>query len=170
MVNFATPVVKSRHTTMIDKVVAPLAYMVYDDIIPRENTMDMTIEVAVGYDDNGESIMETLPAKFIVCPECEGHGVVLNPSMAGHCYTQEDFNEAFDDEDDRAEYFKRGGKYDVQCPHCKGKNVVLVVDYLNFTTTEQRTAWNNHLIWQNELWRGEREDEMTMRGESGQWG
>ena len=28
----------------------------------------------------------------------------------------------------REEYFKRGGIYDVQCPTCKGKNVMAVVD------------------------------------------
>ena len=53
----------------------------------------MEIEVAVGYDDNGESIMETLPAKFIICPECEGHGSVLNPSMRNHAYSREEFDE-----------------------------------------------------------------------------
>jgi len=27
------------------------------------------------------------PAKFIVCPECEGHGTIMNISMGGHAYT-----------------------------------------------------------------------------------
>lgn len=169
MVNFATPVGKSRHTSIVCEVVAPLAYMVYDGIIPREKTMGQTIEVAVGYDDNGESIMETLPAKFIVCPECEGHGYVLNESMRHYCYGAAEFHDAFDDEDDRAEYFKRGGKYDVQCPHCKGKNVVLDIDAAACVTNEQKDIVKAHSIWQHELWKGDMEDRMTMRGESGIW-
>jgi len=130
--------------------------------------MGQTIEVAIGYDDNGESIMETLPAKFIVCPECEGHGTIMNISMGGHAYTQEEFNKQFDDEDS-AEYFKRGGKYDVQCPHCKGKNVVLDIDAEACVTNEQKDIVKAYVIWQHELWKGEMEDRMTMRGESGQW-
>lgn len=129
----------------------------------------MEIEVAVGYDDNGESIMKTLPAKFIVCPECEGHGFVLNPSMAGHCYTQDEFNDAFADEDDRAAYFTRGGKYDVECPNCRGKNVVTVVDAEACVTNEQKDIAKAYSIWQDELWQGFMNDERTMRGESGQW-
>lgn len=131
--------------------------------------MGMTIKVAIGYDDNGESIMETLPAKFIVCPECEGHGTVLNPSMRNHCYTQEEFNETFDDDEDRAAYFQRGGKYDVQCPNCKGKNVVMVVDEDACTSDEQKRILNDYERWSNELWQSNIEDQRTMRGECGIW-
>lgn len=127
----------------------------------------MEIEVAVGYDDDDEIIMKTLPAKFIVCKNCDGHGFVLNPSIARHCYTQDEFNDTFHDEDDRAEYFKRGGKYDVQCPTCKGKNVVKVVDDDACVTDEQKAVLKAHEKWINGLWRGWEEDRMTMRGESG---
>lgn len=127
----------------------------------------MEIEVAVGYDDNDESIMATLPAKFIVCPECEGHGTVLNPSMRGHCYTQEEFNDTFDDEDDRAEFFKRGGRYDVQCPNCKGKNVVLVVDDDACVTAEQKDLLNKHNDWYNHMCYEQESDRRTMLMESG---
>lgn len=127
----------------------------------------MQIEVEVGYDDNGESIMKTLPAKFVVCGNCNGHGTVVIAGMRGYCYTQDEFNDAFDDEDDRAAYFKRGGKYDVQCPTCKGKNVVKVVDDDACVTDEQKAVLKAHEKWSNGLWRSWEEDRMTMRGESG---
>jgi predicted methyltransferase len=129
----------------------------------------LKIEVGVGYNDNGEIIKETLPAKFIVCQNCEGHGSVLNESMRGHCYTQDEFADAFDDEDDRVEYFKRGGKYDVQCPLCKGKNVVLVIadDQL---TEEQKEISRVNEAFEMELHMDAYYDAMTMRGESGIYG
>ncbi len=132
--------------------------------------MGMTIKVAIGYDDNGESIMETLPAKFIVCPMCEGHGTVLNPSMRNHCYSFDEFNETFHDDEDRAAYFQRGSKYDVQCPNCKGKNVVLVVDEDACASNEyQQNMLKAHAAWQDELWQSNIEDTKTMRGECGIW-
>jgi len=63
-----------------------------------------------------------------VCPRCEGHGTHLTPSIGNHAYTMEEFNETFWEEEDRAEYFKRGGIYDVICEECKGANVVDVMD------------------------------------------
>jgi RecJ-like exonuclease len=77
--------------------------------------------------DDGEEGHE-LPAKFEVCPCCQGHGTHLAASLGGYAYTQEEFYESFSDEVDRAEYFKRGGIYDVLCEECRGRNVVLVVD------------------------------------------
>lgn len=68
-----------------------------------------------------------LPSTKEVCPDCEGEGFVLNESMRHHAYTSEEFEEEFDEEG-RAQYFRRGGIYDVQCPTCQGKNVVDVVD------------------------------------------
>ncbi len=78
-------------------------------------------------DDDGERVV-TLPVKMEVCSRCEGHGYHLTPSIGEHAYSQEEFYEAFDDEEDRAEYFRRGGIYDVRCYDCKGANVVPVVD------------------------------------------
>ena len=128
----------------------------------------MEIEVGVGYDDNGEIIKKSLPAKFIVCQNCEGHGTVLNPSMAGHCYTQDEFNDAFDDEDDRAAYFTRGGKYDVQCQLCKGKNVVLVIANDDELTDEQKEISRANEAFEMGQHMDAYYDAMTMRGESGQ--
>ena len=79
------------------------------------------------YTDNGTEVELTLPGKFEVCDRCEGHGTHLNPSIGEHAYTPEEFAESFDDEE-RAEYFRHGGMYDVQCEECHGQRVVLVVD------------------------------------------
>lgn len=63
--------------------------------------------------------------------------------MRGHGYTHEEFNEAFDDEE-RVEYFKRGGRYDVVCERCKGKNVVDEVEEARLTP-EQRVHYEAYL-------------------------
>lgn len=66
-----------------------------------------------------------VPGKYCVCPECEGTGYTLCDGMKGHAYTQEEFDEAFDEEA-KEQYFTRGGIYDQPCKTCKGKNVVMV--------------------------------------------
>jgi len=69
-----------------------------------------------------------LPGRFEVCPRCEGHGTHLTPSIGEHAYSAEEFNETFWEPEDRAEYFRRGGMYDVDCETCRGKRVILVPD------------------------------------------
>lgn len=92
--------------------------------------MSDTIEVKFERDnEDGETIDEvvyTFPAKNEVCWDCEGHGYVLTPGMRDYAYTSSD--EEMHDPEFREEYFKRGGIYDVQCPTCKGRNVVPAVD------------------------------------------
>lgn len=79
-------------------------------------------------DDDGNEIESKLPARFEMCNRCEGHGTILNPSIGNHAYTSEEFYESFPDEEDREQYFKRGGIYDIACPKCNGEKVVKVVD------------------------------------------
>ena len=96
--------------------------------------------------DDGDEIEVKLPAKKEVCPRCEGHGTHLTPSIGEHAYSAEEFYEAFSEEEDRAEYFKRGGIYDVTCHECKGQNVIDVVDEDACTSDEQKAhlaAWEN---------------------------
>ncbi len=97
--------------------------------------MKQTIEIKSS-DDRGNEITHTLPARFVVCSKCEGHGTHLNPSIGEHAYTSEEFDEAFSDDEQRAEYFKRGGIYDVPCQQCEGKRVVLEVDRAACVTPE----------------------------------
>lgn len=69
-----------------------------------------------------------VPARFQVCQACDGEGRVLNPSIASHAYSLDDFREAFDEE--AAEEYLRGGagRYGVECSACRGLRVVLVPD------------------------------------------
>jgi len=85
-------------------------------------------------DDQGEEVTHELPAVMEVCGRCDGHGTHLNPNIGQHAYTPEEFRESFDDEE-AAEYFKRGGIYDVTCEECGGRNVVPVVDRDNADKT-----------------------------------
>lgn len=78
-------------------------------------------------DDNGDEITVELPSKFVVCPNCEGHGTHLNNSMRNHAYSLEEFEYEFDEEE-KEHYFRRGGMYDVVCEACGGNRVVSIVD------------------------------------------
>ena len=87
----------------------------------------MKVKMAVPCENgDGERIL-SLPGHHEVCPRCEGRGTHLNPSIGEHAYTPKEFAESFD-EDQAAEYFSRGGIYDVTCCECEGKRVVAVLD------------------------------------------
>jgi RecJ-like exonuclease len=118
----------------------------------------MTITISIAGDD--EEIEHELPSKNEVCSECSGEGYVLCEGMRGHAYSAEEFNEAFYDDEDKAEYFRRGGKYDVTCHVCKGKNVVPVVDE-NQLTKEQKEIYKVYL----EQEESRQEDEANYRAE-----
>jgi hypothetical protein len=79
------------------------------------------------YKDDVEEL-HYLPGKYAICENCSGHGYVLNPNIGNHCYSMEEFNEAFSEPEDKEQYFKRGGIYDVECPHCQGQGKAVVVD------------------------------------------
>lgn len=113
-----------------------------------------------------DDIKVMLPACFEVCDDCEGHGTVLNATMRGHGYTTQEFNEAFDDED-REQYFRRGGKYDVVCPTCVGNRVVPAVDEANLTVA-QRAEYEQVQMTESLRARARDEDERTMRAERGE--
>lgn len=123
------------------------------------------ITIKVLDEDDNETEHE-LPSKMEVCDECEGEGFVLCEGMRGHAYSQEEFDESFSDDEDREHYFRRGGKYDVSCPSCKGKNVVPVVDEgkLNAEQKIVFAAWQKQEE-QKAQW--DREDRATMRMECG---
>lgn len=87
----------------------------------------MTTKTVSYLTEDGEEVEVDLPAKNEVCDRCEGHGTHLNPSIGEYGYSREEFEESFDEEE-REEYFKRGGRYDVICEVCHGKNVVLLID------------------------------------------
>jgi hypothetical protein len=124
------------------------------------------LECCYSHPESQDDVKVLLPARFEVCDDCEGHGTVLNESMRSHCYTTDEFNEVFDD-DDREHYFRHGGKYDVVCPTCAGKRVVPALDEANLTVA-QRAAYEQVQETERRRARDRADDERTMRAESGQ--
>jgi hypothetical protein len=118
------------------------------------------------YDDNGDELTAELPSHMMVCDRCQGHGTHLNPSIGEYAYSREEFEESFDEEE-RGEYFRRGGRYDVQCETCKGLRVVEVVDQRACRTPEQKADFKAYTDYLEEKGRSEAEDRATMRGEMG---
>jgi hypothetical protein len=67
-----------------------------------------------------------LPAKYVVCGKCRGHGRHLNDTIRTHAYSEEDMRE---DPEFFEEYRKGGfGTYGVECTECQGEKVVKAVD------------------------------------------
>lgn len=102
----------------------------------------------------------SLPAKFAVCDDCEGEGKHMRSSMRDIAYTPEEFHESFSEEEQDL-YF--GGGYDVTCESCKGKRVVLAVDY-EACNTEEKELYSQYLDYleEREMFRMERESERRM--------
>jgi hypothetical protein len=119
--------------------------------------------------DLGDECEEELPCKREVCPRCEGLGTHLNPAIGQHAYSQEEFDREFDDEE-REQYFKRGGIYDVQCQECRGEKVVDVIDEEACRTEEQKRILREYREGEEDRARMDAEDRATYRMESGGYG
>lgn len=119
------------------------------------------MKIAIENDD-GKEIALDLPSRKVVCDDCEGEGFVLCPGMRGHAYSASEFAESFD-EDEAAEYFRRGGRYDVKCPKCHGANVVDAVN-LAVCNAAQRAHYERFLAQEREYaaWEREAEAERAM--------
>lgn len=125
----------------------------------RQGMMELTYE-----NDDGDEVVIEVPSKMEVCDDCEGHGTVLNESMRNYAYTSED--EEFHDPEFREEYFKRGGIYDVQCPTCKGKNVVEVPDEEAINRNEKLKAdFEKYSEWKDDRDQADAEYEAICRSE-----
>lgn len=123
------------------------------------DTIELTYE-----NEEGEEVTLEVPSKMEVCHDCGGHGFVLNESMRYHAYTSED--EEMHDEEFREEYFKRGGIYDVQCPTCKGKNVIAVPDEDTIERNEKlKVEYKKYQEWKEESDRADAEYEAECRME-----
>lgn len=90
----------------------------------------MTITLDIEGEDADGDFTETItvPARFEVCPSCQGRGSYVNPSIDAHGLSREDFDE---DPDFAESYFS--GQYDVECRDCNGARVVPVPDESNLT-------------------------------------
>ena len=70
-------------------------------------------------DAEGEPVVHAFPARFEVCPTCDGKGTHTNPSIDAGGYYPED-------EDDLDAYVS--GVFTQTCGTCHGKRVVLEID------------------------------------------
>jgi hypothetical protein len=131
-----------------------------------ENHMSRQGEIKLTWtNDEGDEVEHTFPSVNEVCEHCEGYGTYLNPSIGQHAYSMEEFQESFDEED-QAEYFKRGGIYDVQCEVCQGNKVMPVVAE-NLLKTEEKALYQSYQDSQERSARYEAEDRHTRFMESG---
>lgn len=135
--------------------------------------IDGTRMILMYENDDGEEIEFDVPWKNEVCDDCEGHGTHLTPSIRNHAYSQEEFAEAFDDDEDREHYFQRGGKYDVPCETCHGNKVMPTPneDAIKEAKGDKgEELKKNYAAWQESMEtsaRYEAEDRHTRRMESG---
>lgn len=67
---------------------------------------------------------ETFPAKWEVCPRCDGTGKHVNPAVDGNGITRDEMDELGPDFFD--DYMS--GVYDVACEECNGERLILVLD------------------------------------------
>ena len=87
-------------------------------------------------DDNGDEQQAHVPAKRVLCPECDGAGTTLCDSLRGVAFTAEDMA---DDPDFEEGYF--GGRYDQTCRRCNGLRVVQVADPESRSWKPEHTEW-----------------------------
>ncbi len=120
-------------------------------------------------DDNGDEATFDVPYKNEVCDDCGGEGRTLNENIRQHAYSQEEFAEAFDDDESREEYFKGGrGIYGVPCKTCNGNKVVRVpcAEYANAETKALLVKWQEQ---EEDDARERAAERRTYRMESGDW-
>lgn len=98
--------------------------------------------------DGGTEVSITLPAKYVVCDECDGTGFVLAGGLRGMDFTESEFYECFEEPEDREEYFRPGGKYDTVCDVCHGQHVVKVVADEENLNEEQKKHLEDFAFWE----------------------
>jgi hypothetical protein len=113
-----------------------------------------TVTLTIADPDDEDSTLEVeLPAKYVVCGDCDGEGTTLAESLRG-AFTQSEFREVFDTDESQSEYFRRGGMYDVQCSTCGGRTTVLAPDEESMTDEQKATLaqWeqDEHARWKRE--------------------
>lgn len=84
--------------------------------------MTFTFEVDEGEDE--EPAVYVLPAKYEVCPTCNGCGSHVNPSVDAGGYNSDD--DDYDPETGESLYWS--GAYDQTCATCNGRTTVPTID------------------------------------------
>jgi|SRR6185295_2236929 len=127
-----------------------------------KSTIDLTM-----YDDDGEEVVHTFPAKYDVCPECDGYGTHSNPSIDGNGITGSEMEEILHEDPDFLDNYM-GGMYDVTCYQCHGQRVVWVPNE-DACTPEQLKVLKEWQEKEAEIAREIEADNRTMRMECGGW-
>jgi len=107
-------------------------------------------------DQEGEQVRVTLPGRLVVCPRCNGRGVVDHEAFSNGISPEE-----FAEDPEFAEQY-RSGMFDVTCHICQGKNVVPEPNVDQFSP-EQHELWEVHQEFMkglSELARAERAERM----------
>jgi hypothetical protein len=79
-----------------------------------------------------------IPARNVVCSDCEGNGSVLIAAIREHAYSREEFEESFPEEEDVEAYMRPGSHLHEPCPTCGGLRVVPVPDVSRLTFAQKR--------------------------------
>jgi hypothetical protein len=133
-------------------------------------TITVTLSKYMTIDSDGDcdlvEVEEVLPAEYVVCWDCSGEGRTLSESLRG-AFTQSEFDECFDDDDSREQYFRGGrGIYGAVCKTCCGQRVTLEIARAKLTPEQVRFV--EELDEQEEeRAREDRADAYTRRMESG---
>lgn len=96
------------------------------------------LKIEMWDEEEGTDVEVEIPAKFEVCPRCEGKGTHVNPAIDGNGLSREDFEA---DPDFEEAYL--AGRYDVRCEECQGERVVLVPDEARMTPADKE-IWKKH--------------------------
>ena len=125
-------------------------------------TMTLVLSITDEEGDSADMLRDVeFPARFAVCPTCEGKGSHVNPNVDRKGISQEDFDA---DPDFKEAYLS--GAYDVTCHECAGKRVVPEVN-TDALSDEQKTALAAWEQEQADLADMDREDAATYRMECG---
>lgn len=89
----------------------------------------MVIFLTLPDEETGDDVEHEVPAKYDVCPTCEGRGKHVDPSIdaSGYSPDEDDYYGDPDEYEEGRSPYERG-VYDVPCMTCHGKRVVLEVD------------------------------------------
>lgn len=126
-------------------------------VVMIRHTTTITLE-----DDEGLEIKLELPARKVVCPDCRGLGRTLVDGLRSHAFSREEFDETFDDDEDRAAYFDHRSHYHETCNTCGGANVIDEVDTAALSPA-QRKQYRAHLRIRRELDEVDHMQEMERR-------
>lgn len=128
--------------------------------------MKTTIELIM-YDDDGEEVVHTFPAKNEVCSNCDGYGSYVNPSIDGNGITESEMAEILHEDPDFLDNYM-SGMYDIQCECCHGNKVVLAANE-DACTPEQLKLLEDWRKREAEIAMEIEADNHTMRMENGGW-